>query len=115
MIIVFDKNTDPNIDKIISGSVEGDIFYWNEMADNGWVWDSVNFRVRVGGADTDIYFKNANGLEPYLRQFSIARVQVINPFKGVNEDPFYDMPMSGTLVSHSYTYTDVEAEAKKPK
>ena len=111
MIILFDKNTDPNIAEISSGDVNGDKFYWNVRADNGWVWDSTSFKFRVGGADADITFHNAGGFEPYFQQYMEIVAKVVNPAVKFNEDPYYDRTKTGEIVPHTYdTTSDIEQE-----
>lgn len=111
MIILFDKNTDPNIAEISSGDVNGDKFYWNVRADNGWVWDITNFKFRAGGSDANVVFHNAEGFEPYFQQYMGIVAKVVNPAVKFNEDPYYDRTKTGEIVPHTYdTTSDIEQE-----
>lgn len=111
MVILFDKNVDQSITAIRSGDVDGDKFYFHYETTHGWVIDSLNFIIRVGADDTYIQFISLDAMIPYINQYEILSVRIVNPFTdGIRTDPYYDKPKTGNIVSHTYTNTDVEKE-----
>lgn len=110
MVIVFDKNVDSNITSVESGDVIGDIFYWQSETAHGWLIDPTNFKIRMGADDTTINFANVASMQPYIQQF-LAISTTVNPaVDDIRDDPFYDKPKTGEIVSHTYEDTDIEKE-----
>lgn len=110
MVIVFDKNVDNNITSVQSGDIIGNVFYWQSETAHGWLIDETNAKIRMGADDTTINFTNKEAMKPYIDQF-IALSSLHNPVtSGVNNDAFYDLPKTGTIVSHTYTNTDIEKD-----
>ncbi len=110
MVIIFDKAIDSNISSVVSGDITGEAFYWQSETSHGWLIDSTNFKIRVGADDTTINFASAEAMTPYIEQF-LAPDPGKNPVRdGINTDPFYDLPKTGTIQSHTYEDTDIEQD-----
>ena len=110
MVIIFDKDVDSNIDSIESSGIAGNIFYWQSETANGWLIDKDNFKIRIGGDDVNINFGSLESMEIYISQF-LALDQGRNPIvDGINNDPHYDLPKTGTIQSHTYVDTDIEKD-----
>ena len=110
MIIIFDKNEDPNVLSVTSGDVTGEIFYWHSESGNAWTVDKTTFKIRSGADDATVNFSSAEAMEPYLEQL-FALNSLHNPVvDGVNLDGHYDHPKTGEIVSHTYIDTDIEKD-----
>lgn len=110
MIIAFDKNLDANIQSVVSGDITGEIFYWQSETANGWLIDNTNFKIRLGADDTTINFTSAAAMLPYITQMT-SMGTIHNPvIDGINLDPFYDNPKTGTIQPHTYVDTDIEQD-----
>jgi len=110
MLIIFDKNVDPNILSVISGDVIGEMLVWSTESGNALTVDKTNYHIRSGADDATVHFANAESMEPYLNQvFAINGRH--NPIAdGVDYDGHYDRPKTGQIVSHTYIDTDVEQD-----
>jgi hypothetical protein len=113
MVIVFDKNIDPNITKVETNDEEGTAFYWTFDLSNWMVNSGVNgtYTISMGADGTKITFTNQAAMQPYIAQFKALYPDIHSPYTSVTNDPHYDrMPPSGQIVPHTYVNTDIEKD-----
>lgn len=114
MIIAFDKRVDSNIVSITGDdATDGDVFYWSSQTSGGWVINYRTGRIRIGNDGVTIDFSSGEAIKPYIEQREILMAHNIHyPSVKINRDPYYDLPKTGSIISHQYTYTDVEHDKK---
>jgi hypothetical protein len=113
MIILLDKNIDPNISSILftNDGAEYDQFFWNLNENTTVLVDNINFKISVVASNMSVSFSNADAMNLYLDQFKmVSKARNIFSEGSIELDPYYDKPKTGEIVSHTYTNTDIEKD-----
>ena len=112
MVINFDKNIDSSITSIIVSGVEYELLNVITAGSMGWTIDNdSNIITFLGTTDVQVTFNSPTALKLYSDQFELATSTPYNPFvSGLQTDPHYDSPKTGSIQSHTYIDTDIEKE-----
>jgi hypothetical protein len=111
MIIIFDRDIDPNIVSIMASGKDCNKYIYLGKSGNGWgIDDKTGFTISIGAETVIFTFANGESMQPYIHQLLESVPTSVYPSLQLNHDMFYDRPQTGEIVSHTY---DVDGDIEK--
>lgn len=111
MVVVFDTRKNDKITSIKWNSEDITLLNWSVTDDSTCAFDFANKRIIVGQSGIEVLFNDTNAMQAFVDQYYIYIPGAFDPsIDGIKPDPKNDrMPdPTGTIVSHTYTNTDIE-------